>query len=134
VTRGAAFAVLSAAGAVVAATFVFTLLAIGAGTWQPRGNPPPTETPAPIFDGDTGGGPAVEPEQQTLSYPDFLAAVKRGEIYDVTQDGRTLHASGQFTQYEVAIPGTSAHVLDDIEAAARAGGVDPPSFTKLPGS
>jgi hypothetical protein len=139
-TRGAAFAVLGASAAIVAATFVITIAAIAAGVWEPRGNPPPTPTPLIDFGQGLGGQEpeggqgGFEPQQSRLTYDEFLAGVRDGRFYDVTQDGRTLRVSGEFATYEVPVPADNTHVLDDIERAARESGVDPPAFTKLPGS
>lgn len=78
----------------------------------------------------TAGGPDETPE--VLSYPDFLGQVREGRVYDVLHEGDRLMVSAVDGSKEVAVP-PGARVLDDLEAEAEAGGVPPPTYTKIGG-
>lgn len=73
-------------------------------------------------------------EPVTVEYEEFLAQIETGRISDVTQQGDELHATGFSREYVTTLPSPSTNVLADIDAAARRGGVDPPVYTRIPGS
>ncbi len=81
--------------------------------------------PIPGF--TTAAGPNDTP--QPMSYPELLEQVRAGKVYDVLHEGDRLTVDG--SKEVVVSPGT--HVLDDLEAAADAGGVPPPTYTKIGG-
>jgi hypothetical protein len=81
----------------------------------------------PPFDAD-----GLEP--RTISYEEFLEEVRAGRISDVTHQGMQLQASGSSGGgYVIDVPSPETDVLGDIENAARAGGVQPPYYQKVPG-
>jgi hypothetical protein len=78
----------------------------------------------------TAAGPNDIPEP--MSYAQLLEQVRAGRVYDVFHEGDRLMVSAVDGSKEVIVsPGT--HVLDDLEAAAEAGGVPPPTYTKIGG-
>jgi len=83
--------------------------------------------PIPGF--STAGGPDDPPEP--LTYAELLRQVRAGRIYDVFHDGDRLMVTAVDGGKAVTVP-EGADVLDDLEAAARAGGVSPPAYTKVP--
>jgi len=85
--------------------------------------------PVPGF--TTAGGPGVPAEP--LTYAELLEQVKAGRIYDVFHDGDRLMVNAVDGEKEVTVP-PDADVLNDMEAAAEAGGVPPPAYTKVPNS
>jgi hypothetical protein len=78
----------------------------------------------------TAGGPGDPPEP--LSYPELLELVRAGRVYDVFHEGDRLMVTAVDGSKDVAVP-PGVDVLDDLEAAASAGGVPPPAYTKVPG-
>jgi hypothetical protein len=83
--------------------------------------------PIPGFSTATGPDDSPEP----LSYDDLLDQVRDGRIYDVFHHGDRLTVTAVDGTKDVAVP-AGADVLDDLEAAAAAGGVQPPAYTKIP--
>ena len=83
--------------------------------------------PIPGF--TTAGGPDDPPEP--LSYAELLQQVQAGRIYDVFHEGDRLMVTAVDGAKDVPVP-ADADVLDDLEAAAAAGGVPPPAYTKVP--
>jgi hypothetical protein len=78
----------------------------------------------------SAGGP--DSPSEPLTYTEFLEQVQDGRIYDVFHEGDRLMVSAVDGSKTVTVP-TGAHVLDDVEAAASAGGVPPPTYTKIGG-
>jgi hypothetical protein len=68
---------------------------------------------------------------ETLSYAELLDQVRDGRIYDVFHEGDRLMVTAVDGAKEVTVP-PDADVLNDLEAAATAGGVPPPAYTKVP--
>lgn len=77
----------------------------------------------------TAGGPDVP--REPLSYAELLDQVRAGRIYDVFHEGDLLRVTAVDGDKDVTVP-SDADVLDDLEAAAAAGGVPPPAYTKVP--
>jgi hypothetical protein len=69
---------------------------------------------------------------EPLSYAELLEQVRAGKIYDVFHEGDRLMVTAVDGAKEVTVP-AGADVLNDLEAAAAAGGVPPPAYTKVPG-
>jgi hypothetical protein len=66
-----------------------------------------------------------------LSYADLLDQAREGRIYNVIHEGDRLMVDAVDGTKDVTVP-ADADVLDDLEAAASAGGVPPPTYTKVP--
>jgi hypothetical protein len=77
----------------------------------------------------TAGGPEDPPE--LLSYAELLELARAGRVYDVFHEGDRLMVTAVDGAKEVIVP-PDADVLNDLEAAASAGGVPPPAYTKVP--
>jgi hypothetical protein len=84
--------------------------------------------PIPGF--TSSGGPNDPPEP--LSYPELLDQVQAGRIYNVFHEGDRLMVDAVDGGKDVTVP-EGADVLDDLEAAAQAGGVPAPTYTKIGG-
>jgi hypothetical protein len=80
-----------------------------------------------------GFGSAAGPDEShsPLSYAAFLEQVGSGRVYDVFHDGDRLTVNAVDGPKDVVVP-AGANVLDDIEAAAEAGDVPAPTYTKVP--
>lgn len=83
--------------------------------------------PTPAFGANSGPDETAEP----LSYEVLLEQVRSGRIHDVFHEGDQLMVNAVDGSKEVVAP-AGADVLDDLEAAARRGGVPPPAYTKVP--
>jgi hypothetical protein len=83
--------------------------------------------PIPGF--TTAAGPDDSPEP--LSYAELLDQVREGRIYNVVHDGDRLMVDAVDGTKDITVP-PDVDVLDDLEAAAAAGGVPPPAYTKVP--
>ena len=103
--------------------------------------PPGVDDPYPdIVNAATLGGVqpppyTVDGQQENLgerTYEEMLADVEAGRLVDVAQYGTDLTCSMGSGFYLVVIDDASADVLGDIEAAAEAGGVAPPGYSKYP--
>lgn len=84
----------------------------------------------PIPNFSSAGGPNDPAE--LLSYTELLEQVQDGRIYDVFHEGDRLMVTAVDGGKDVTVP-EGADVLDDLEAAAEAGGVPPPTYTKIGG-
>jgi hypothetical protein len=94
---------------------------VALGGWQPAGpsrqaTPPPGNVP--------GFGSGV------VAYDEFLAEVRAGRVYDVYRDGDILQVNGAEQPYTVEVPPGDPDVFGDILAAADAGGVPMPGFSR----
>lgn len=83
--------------------------------------------PVPGF--STASDPDDTPEP--LSYAGLLEQVREGRVHDVLHDGDRLMVAAVDGTKDVGVP-AGVDVLDDLEAAAAAGGVPPPTYTKIP--
>jgi hypothetical protein len=84
--------------------------------------------PIPGF--TSAGGPGDPPEP--LTYAELLGQVRAGRIYNVFHEGDQLMVDAVDGGKAVTVP-EGADVLDDLEEAARAGGVPSPTYTKIGG-
>jgi hypothetical protein len=80
-----------------------------------------------------GYGSAAGPNEtaEPLRYAEFLEQVGAGRIYNVEHMDERLTVAAVDGIKEVAVP-EGSDVLADIEAAAAAGDVPPPTYVKLP--
>jgi hypothetical protein len=83
----------------------------------------------PIPGYSTAAGPDDSPEP--LSYAVLLEQVRAGRIHNVFHEGDRLMVDAVDGGKDVTVP-DGVDVLDDLEAAAAAGGVSPPAYTKVP--
>jgi len=83
--------------------------------------------PTPAFGANSGPDETAEP----VSYAVLLQQVRAGRIYDVFHEDDQLMVNAVDGSKEVVVP-AGANVLDDLEAAARQGGVPAPAYTKVP--
>ena len=78
-------------------------------------------------------GPDGEPEAPVArTWAELLEGVETGRVFDIFHQGRRVTASTERGAWEVAVPADVLDVLAAIEAAAAAGGIPPPYYSKAP--
>jgi hypothetical protein len=83
--------------------------------------------PVPGF--TTAGGP--DEPREPVTYAELLELTRAGRVYDVFHEGDRLMVTAVDGPKDVSVP-PDVDVLNDLEAAAAAGGVPPPAYTKIP--
>lgn len=120
-SRGGSRAALALSLALIIGSALALIGGVAVGAWQPAG-PSRLATPGPGNAPGLGSG--------TVEYGEFLAEVRAGRVYDVFRDGDILQVNGVDQPYTVQLPPGDPDVFADMLAAADAGGVPMPGFSR----